>query len=232
MKIIPQSEAEVWKALDFITKLPKRHPIHHYIHTAKRDLSFPGGVIDTFFHPQDTSYLLSEIYAMVDQAGLAFRGFQMNGHYFHEHILETNVSNIYIDEICQLPFYQQASVVELLAFNRGTHRFYVGHKPVFNFDAIIPPDDFEIIIPTMVGLVVEKTEKGFGFAYKLGQYPAFLPAKAMIAVANLINAKRTFGDIIDELVKASKDINREQARDIVFKVSRNLWMRGALLFIG
>jgi SAM-dependent methyltransferase len=229
--IIPTTAREVWDALGFIRKLPKHHPVHAYIAAAKSDISFEGGVIDTFFHSQDTSYTLEEVFNLVAQAGFVFNGFQNNADYFHEVVLGNSIKTHYAEEFSQMTFFEQAQCVDLLGGHRGTHRIFISQHDTFSLNTRNPPEQFDHTVPAQVGLQSYDTSKGIGTAYRLEPYPEFYPGKPMLAVTKLINAKRTFGEITQELVRNSKGLGREQIRELVFKVSRVLWMRGALIFI-
>ena len=229
--IEPSTEADVWSALDFIKKLPKHHPVHAYIAIAKDDMAFPGGIIDTFFHSQDTSYTLKEVFELVESKGLVFNGFTNNADYFDECVLGDTIREHYLDQFSELPFFEQAKCVDMFGGHRGTHRFYVSQHKTFNLNDTAPSDEFDEVVPALVGLQKYETEKGVGMAYRLEPYPEFYPARAMIAVTDLINARRTFGDITDELSKQNAGLSRSQVSELVFKVSKDLWMRGTLIFV-
>ena len=166
------------------------------------------------------------------EARLEFNGFQLNTCYFHEAILGSALSEHYAGQFSTLSFRRQAAIVDLAGSHRGTHRFYLGEDKTFTLDETMAPDNFDEVVSATVGLQRYETTNGIGMAYRLEPYAEFYPGTLMVTVTNLINAERTFGDITDELVRKIEGIRREQAREVVFKIARDLWMRGVLLFVG
>lgn len=225
----PQTEKEVRESLEFVKLLPDRHPVKSYIEGAKDDLQYPGGIIDTFFHPQDKSFELPEIFSMCADAGLSFAGFDHNGAYHPDLIVRPNQRpNFFSDSLGSMDFYDQACLVELLGFHRGTHRFIVRQTIPFNLDSPICPEDFESVIPALVGFETQKD--GDDVVFSPRPYPKFKLSKNGLTVVSKIDGEKSFGEIIDNLNTSLQA--RDAVKEVVFDVAREMWMRGVLVFVG
>lgn len=231
LQIDPQTVEEVEQAIGFIKSLPNRHPVHRYIKVAP-DLNDPGGVIDTFFHSQDTSYTIDELFTLVKRAGLNFNGFCNNAEYNHSFILSNALQNAYPSKINEMSFFEQARVVDLLGTHRGTHFFTVSKGEKFNLSDTEIPDEFAEAVPKIIDLVAVKHPQNGGTIVRQPGFPSFAPSKTMLNVMRLIDGVRTFEQIMELLSKANAKLTEEQCEQVVFIVARDLWMKGNLIFVG
>ncbi|MBO9543678.1 MAG: class I SAM-dependent methyltransferase [Caulobacter sp.] len=73
----PEDVAFVRALLD---KLPPGHPVQWY-RSCATDLSYDAGIVDTFLHPQDRAYDVSQIMDWVKGVGLGFQSWMENARY-------------------------------------------------------------------------------------------------------------------------------------------------------
>src|SRR5690242_5776469 len=71
-----------------LANLHSDHPVQPYLRHAT-DLSSDAGLVDTFLHRRDKCYSVADCLRLVDEAGLAFQGWDQNFFYYPEGIFQT-----------------------------------------------------------------------------------------------------------------------------------------------
>lgn len=125
------------KTLD---SLPDDHIARRYINSTD-DLNYDAGIVDTFLHQVDQAYWTKDIFRLVRETGLEFLSWCDPGEYAIENLISK--THPLWGKISGLSDEKTAHLRDLLALDRGTHRFAVAH-PAYVAKSKIPfdSDDF------------------------------------------------------------------------------------------
>lgn len=120
-----QEKSDVEAVRRVLAGLPVNHSVRSYV-SAVRELKYDTEIVDTFLHRQDRAYSVMELYEFVESAGLAFVDwldrlpYSVPANFPPGHPVRQRASAMNEKE--------QAAVVDLLTYTRGTHRFVVCHQ--------------------------------------------------------------------------------------------------------
>lgn len=133
---LKQVQEDVDLVKTVVSTLNPAHPLSNYLKIAD-DLIYDAGIVDTFLHPQDRSYLPAEIYELTRDAGLEFLSWAFPHVYNLDsalpaaHPLRSRIQNL-DDSVA-------ANVCDLLTQATGTHRWFACH-PSYALKSRIPFD--------------------------------------------------------------------------------------------
>lgn len=123
---LQQTEDDILFVRETLGALPPEHPVQAYVRRATRDLSSPNGVVDTFLHKRDRAYSVKECLELVENAGLAFQGWDENIFYYTDGLGPVPASVRARLEKLKGPALWQA--MELFHCIQAMHRFYICRK--------------------------------------------------------------------------------------------------------
>ena len=142
---LEQNEADVTTVKQMLAALPKHHAIQGYI-SRTRDLKYDAGLVDTFLHPQDRAYTVTQCLDFVRQAGMNFMHWWDNILYYPEGQI-TNQENY--RKINAMPDEAIWQFMELFNGTLGQHAFCVCHpsRPAHSYRIDFSSDAFMDYIP-------------------------------------------------------------------------------------
>lgn len=119
---LSQSPEDVAFVRGLLDTLPPGHPVQWYRNCAT-DLGYDAGIVDTFLHPQDRAYDVSQILAWVKDAGLGFQGWLENDRYEpYAHLAPAVAARVE-----KLPDEERWATVEGLLGTAMRHLFILRH---------------------------------------------------------------------------------------------------------
>jgi 2-polyprenyl-3-methyl-5-hydroxy-6-metoxy-1,4-benzoquinol methylase len=134
---ISATEDGIRELIAVLKVLPPGHPLEHLLHEAP-DFQQEAGLADALLHPQDRAYSVTQLFKLIEKAGLTFSRWVKQASYIPQC---GALANIQLDSrLARLPLPQQFAAVELF---RGTmvrhsailHRHDSSSKPKsINFD--------------------------------------------------------------------------------------------------
>ena len=130
---LEQNPEDVQLVKETLAALPKDHVVLKYSNVAP-DLKWEAGIVDTFLHRQDKSFLIPELFSVFQGAGFDFLGWLDNMEYSLETVLPSN-HPLWI-KLKKLNFMEKSHAYELIAQNKGTHRFAIAHQDYVQKNAI------------------------------------------------------------------------------------------------
>ena len=107
-----------------VNSLASTHPLRSYMDIAP-DLSFDGGMVDTFLHGRDRSYTVDDCLDLVSSAGLVFQDWLLKTSYYPPTL--TAPGNEFYAAVNQLPVEKIWSVMERVRTLNGCHFFLACH---------------------------------------------------------------------------------------------------------
>jgi SAM-dependent methyltransferase len=119
---IEQTPQGVSIVRETLSHLHADHPVQTYLRHAT-DLTTDAGLVDTFLHRRDKCYSTADCLALVNEAGLAFQGWDQNFFYYPDGIFQTAPS--LLQRIDQLPDEKIWEAMDLALGTLGVHYFHV-----------------------------------------------------------------------------------------------------------
>lgn len=110
---------------EIIANLPNWHHANSYIREAQ-DLQYDSGIIDTFLHPQDRAYTVSQVLAFAEVGGLSFQSWLDNAYYSVDAVFPPGYPLVALAKT--LPREKRWQLVELVAQSIACHRFLLCHQ--------------------------------------------------------------------------------------------------------
>lgn len=231
LRIQPHDDADIERARSFVSALPGHHPVHQYVKAGATDLRYSGGFVDTFFHPQDRSYFVSDLFEFAQQSNLIMSGFIENA-FYHPLTYQLGTSlNLYAKELGKLSFFERAAIVDKLSNAMGTHRFILSKEKVFTLNEQYPPEDFDHAIPMIAGIEERKDLETGGRVVQRKPFPAVTLTDQTLYVVQLFDGKRNCGDIV-KMMQRQGIPDKNTARLYLHKVIKDLWEYGFVVFVG
>ena len=227
------SKNNIERVRNLLEILPRNHPAHLYKERAVHDLKYDGAIVDTFLHPKDTAFRVSDLPVLAAQAGLVFRGFLDNGPYCLEHYLPSTFFETF-PEIHQLSFLDRAVIADLCSFGIGTHRVVLARRHSLNVELEhVDSPSFSQLFPTKRRTLrvkqVMNIQTGSRAVFGREKFPDFSPAAfgtlLLDKASGLISVADILTTICDEF-NASYDDLWDGCRDFYI----DMWRRGHILF--
>jgi SAM-dependent methyltransferase len=97
------------------------HPVYHYSQAAQVDLSYDGGIVDTFLNPIDHAYSVAELYSLLESCGLTLDTWITPWIYEPTYFFGNNPLLLERIKLLEAPI--RHHVTDLLIGKLGTHRF-------------------------------------------------------------------------------------------------------------
>lgn len=193
-----QTEADVATVRRTLAGLQDDHLVRNYMR-AVDDLSHDSGIVDTFLHTQDRAYTVDECLDLVDQAGLAFQGWQEN-YYYHpngqmpgDHPLFTRLE--------ALPPRQLWAAMELHHSGVGRHDFFCcrADRPVAGYRLPFDDDAFFDLVPLrrVTQLIEPDPARGRPAAIVRTPFPEVPLSDAQLRLFLAIDSRRSVAQCID-----------------------------------
>ena len=105
-----------------LAALPPHHHAQMYVR-GNKELTHDGAIADTFLHPVDRAYWVSDVLDFVARSGLRFQGWHDNNRYHPDELLAPD--HPLRPLVDRLPPEQQWAITEKLTVNNGRHLFLV-----------------------------------------------------------------------------------------------------------
>jgi SAM-dependent methyltransferase len=121
---IGQDPAGVAQVRALLAELPQAHFAQSYIR-ASAELRHDTALVDTFLHPQDRAYTVSEIFEWLEGAGLAFQNWVDNHTYYRNS--RWRAGSAVAKAVDPLPERDHWIAVEMLSGTQGMHIFTARH---------------------------------------------------------------------------------------------------------
>ena len=119
---LKQDEASLLVVKDTLAALPKDHPVRGYLRLAP-DLQFDAGLVDTFLHGRDRSYIVKDCLELLDSSGLVFQDWFLKSPYYPSSAGSVELHRA----IAALPRERQWSVMERINTRNACHFFMACH---------------------------------------------------------------------------------------------------------
>lgn len=226
-----QSSHSIQKVREAIAATPADHPVRRYLAIAP-DLDFDAGAVDTFLHGRDRDYTIAQCVEMVEQGGLAFQDMFLRSSYYPE--LESEGVSFF-RAVEELPREKIWGVMERINFRNACHFFLATHpsRPAKNYVIDFSTKDCFRYVPSfryrcgLNGSVVF----GGGSRNANGNLTWSRSHNCLnelsLAIARLIDGKRSIGEILDEVGSRKKelglDVNQKELERLVRKMFQTLW---------
>lgn len=118
---LTQDQEDVNFVRQLVYSLPPQHPLNYYLRYAD-DLKADAGLVDTFLHPQETSYSAREVFDFTRSAGLRFinwcepEAYDLSSVLPDEHILRSKLKTLSPE--------QEAQLCDRLTYRQANHRWF------------------------------------------------------------------------------------------------------------
>jgi SAM-dependent methyltransferase len=215
---IEQTNDGVAQVRRMLRELPGRHYAQDYIRAAA-ELKDDAAIVDTFLHPQDRAYTVSQLLELVEGVGLAFQNWVDNHPYWRNG--EWGPDSAIAAAVDPLPRYEHWAAVEMLRLAAGMHMFTVRHpgdEALVDFDR----GDWRRFVPHPApGL----SRKGPG-SFERGAYELRCSELEQF-VLDGADGMRTIGEIID--VPALEDIPEAERNEFARRYFEHLWKLGHVM---
>lgn len=119
-----QSQEDVDFVKNTLKVLPEIHPLNAYTKEADQ-LDYDTEIVDTFLHPQDTAYTVSDILDFASNNKLAFLNWEDCCNYSPS--ASFPLQKTLLKRIEKLSIKDKWIITELMNSNLGTHRFFLCH---------------------------------------------------------------------------------------------------------
>lgn len=220
---LKQSVEDVSLVRATLDRLPTNHTVHPYLEVA-HDLKDDSGIVDTFLHPVDRAYSVSEVLDFVRSNGLEYVRWSQPAKY--DPLSNFPADHPILPKLLSLPIEQQWHVLDLLVQKQGLHELIVGfpeyaQKIKIDFEG----DEFKKYTPKPSSnlKVVEpaRVVDGVLSAVLALEDLTFKIRGASVLLALAANEQKTILDITTELGQKRPGINWiEEARTFFERMYR------------
>ena len=125
---LSQTPEDVAFAREALDALPASHTVQSYIRSAERDLRYDGAIVDTFLHPLDKCFSVSDIRSWLAGAELEFLSWLLPWRYRPQSFFDPQ--SALFQRLRGLDELTQSHVVDKLTQRTGSHRFCAA-KPAY-----------------------------------------------------------------------------------------------------
>lgn len=215
----PQTADGVAQVRNVLAELPERHFAHDYIRAAD-ELKHDSALVDTFLHPQDRAYTVSQLFDLLDQTGLSFQNWVDNHPYWRNALW--GPESAIAAAVDPLPPRAHWAAVEMLSQAAGMHVFTVGHvgQPIAGVD--FDRDDWRDFVPHHAPGLHRRGEGRFDRgAYRL------ICSELEQFVLDGADGSRTIGQIID--VPALEGLATAERDEFARRYFEHLWKLGHVM---
>jgi hypothetical protein len=224
-----QEPEDVQVVKDALTALGPHHPVRQYLHMARRDLQTDAGLVDTFLHPRDQAYTVADCLKMVEEAGLAFQGWDDNLLYYPD--LQLPVNHPFRNRLERLPEPALWQAIELMFGTIPGHFFHACRR---DRDPSAYRVDFAgdwflswIPVPRVDPWPPLSARPNGQLSVKRSTYPAVPLDPKQAAIFDAIDDKKTIRDC---LIAAGLDPLQPEIVDAARTFFRSLWRIGYMVF--
>lgn len=224
-----QEPEDVQVVKDALTALGPQHPVRPYFHMARRDLQTDAGLVDTFLHPRDQAFTVADCLKMVDEAGLAFQGWDDNLLYYPDVQLPTN--HPFRSRLDHLPDAALWQAVELMFGTIPGHFFHACRR---DRDPSRYRVDFEgkrflswIPVPRVDPWPPLASRPNGQLSIKRSTYPAIPLDPKQTAIFDAIDDRKTIRECLS---CAGLDPSQPDIVDAARTFFRSLWRMGYMVF--
>lgn len=216
-----QNEHDLTIVKQALDNLPRHHILQNYIQR-DQDVLFDAGLVDTFLHPQDQAFTVSDCLKLVSQAGLKFMGWWDNLLYYPEGQLKMN-SGLYqrLEQLKEQTLWQ---LMEIFNGSLGQHAFCVcrPERPENSYKIDFRDDRFLDYVPVMRSQVVQEQSERITLWRQ--PYPACTLDQGLSAFVGQIDGKRTIAECLQRLLP-SLDRQRYHPKELARYAFRCLWRK-------
>lgn len=216
---IEQRSDGVAQVRRILGELPSRHFAQEYIRAAS-ELTSDAAIVDTFLHPQDRAYTVTQLLDLLDQTSLSFQGWLDNHPYWRNSRWgpETQIATL----VDQLAPREHWAAVEMLSQSVGMHGFVVRHSGAEICSIDFDREDWRTFVPHPAPHLSRKATGLF----QRGPYE-FTCSELEQFVLDGADGQRTIGEIIE--VPALEAIGRDQRDEFARRYFEHLWKLGHVM---
>jgi SAM-dependent methyltransferase len=225
---VPQNKEGIDFVRTVIESLSDDHILKRYTNLAI-DLHNDAHVVDTFLHPIDRGYFAKDIFSFLRDSELEFLNWCDPTEYSPHYIIGEN--HEMFNKLKGLSEEETSQICDLIALNRGTHRFFAAHPDFVKlnkFDinkidilkyAVVPHKDLKKILTLNTELKNQTTFELGGVFYQIDNrvVDVLLKADEFITLESIIkniNFNNSYGEDFKEFVR--KEIRWMYDRNILF----------------
>ena len=224
---VPQTKEGIDFVKEVIGALPKHHYANHYIREAS-DLLTDAGLVDTFLHPQDKAYSVSEIFDLINSVPqLRFQSWMDNSAYFPEYSIPE--SSALYKRIIDLPWRDQWQVVDNINLYSGCHFFIVRNEndsnefiqdemDLVNLERYIPVRHIAL---NYLGKVTQKNAEMHGYKRENAHFHV---SDAEHIVISMMNGSRNIFSLMKD--DCFSKFEQEIVRNFIIRLVVLLWKMG------
>lgn len=188
-----QSESDIALARRVAHALPPQHPARTTLSDADVAGATDSDIVDTLLGARERSYNVSELLALVEEAGLSFHRWFDNLDYFPDGAFFRYPDIMRAIERHPLP--KQWEIVQLLAPMRGYHMAVLGHSPVSSTASpLVDGSEGGHVISRRRGLFACRTSGG-GFLLQRAWHQIEISG-VEAEVVEMIDGRTSVGDIL------------------------------------
>jgi SAM-dependent methyltransferase len=224
-----QEPADVQVVREALTAVGPHHPVRQYLHMARRDLSVDAGLVDTFLHPRDQAYTVAQCLQMVEEAGLAFQGWDDNLLYYPE--LQVPANHPFRSRLERLPEPALWQAVELLFGTIAGHYFHACRRDrdPAKYRVVFEGDRFLswIPVPRVDPWPPPAARPSGPLSVKRSSFPAIPLDPKQTAIFDAIDERKTIRDCLGA---AGLDPSQPAIVEAARTFFRSLWRIGYMVF--
>lgn len=198
-----KDDVELVKAT--INTLNSKHVLRNYTSVVD-DINYDAGVVDTFLHPQDTSYYARDIFSFTRGAGLEFVSwndplpYSLKANIPAMHPLWKKLNGISLED--------EAQICDLLDQSRGTHRWIAAH-PEYAKKIVIPTNSIKLLTCTVIMnpavIVLEAADQNKKTTAKCKRINHFFEIHHFVTlVIERLNNNNSIKEVVDLLITDPK----------------------------
>ncbi|MEY4592162.1 MAG: hypothetical protein RIR18_1057 [Pseudomonadota bacterium] len=220
---LKQSAEDVSLVRATLDLLPANHTVQPYLEVA-HDLKDDAGVVDTFLHPVDRAYSVSEVLDFVRANGLEYVRWSQPAKYDPQSSLPAN--HPILPKLLSLPIEQQWHVLDLLVQKNGLHELIIAFPDyVQEIKIEFSSDEYKKYTPRpSLGLkVLEPAAVVEGVLSAVLQLEdlTFRIRGTSVLIALAVDTQKTILQIVDELSQKRPEIKWEdEAREFFDRMYR------------
>lgn len=216
---IKQQTDGVGQVRRIIGELPSGHFAQEYIRAAA-ELKTDSAIVDTFLHPQDRAFTVTQVLDLLDATSLSFQGWLDNQPYWRNGRWgpETQIAAL-VDELAPD---QHWAVVEMLGQSIGMHAFVARHLVAGQALTDFGREDWRNFVPHPAPHLSRKAQGLF----QRGRYEFKCSALEQF-VLDGADGRRTIGEIID--VPALEAIGSDERDAFARRYFEHLWKLGHVM---
>jgi SAM-dependent methyltransferase len=192
-----QSVEDVAIVRQTLANLQPDHLVRNYMR-AVQDLGSDAGIVDTFLHTADQSYTVEGCLSLVEQAGLAFQGWQENHYYYPNGQMPSDQP--LFQRLEALPERALWAAMELHHGGAGRHDFFCcrADRPEAAYRLPFDGDDFFELVPVrrVTQAIEPDAARGRPAAIVRPPFPEVSLNDAQVRLFNAVDGARTIARCI------------------------------------